>query len=189
MTTDTTRLPRRDVLAASATLAAATPFPAALAQEPAMTVSTDIRKLFTDLEAVWKSRDYSKMRGFWAKRLEAPLYLPEEKKDFITTWAAFDAYFAANAKNSKGGLVTYQPLVAMPMGHGLTMVAFTLEWTTQLVGDAKPIGGSVRGVALVEEEMGAWKLKAYIEAPLAPIIYMRDLYELVAKDRGFAPLP
>ncbi|MDX2142409.1 MAG: hypothetical protein SFV19_03550 [Rhodospirillaceae bacterium] len=154
-----------------------------------MTVPISIRKLFTDLEAVWKSHDFSKMRGFWAKRLEAPLYLPEERKDFITTWADFDAYFAGTAKASKGGLVTYQPLIAMPMSQGLQMVAFTLEWTMQLVTDAKPIGGSVRGVALVDEEMGDAKLKAYIEAPLAPILYMRDLYELVAQARGFKPIP
>jgi hypothetical protein len=177
------------VIGSAVTLAAATHIPTALAQEPAMSVPRDIQKLFIDLEAVWKSRDYSKMRGFWARNLDAPLYLPEEKKEFITTWAAFDAYFAANATGSKGGLVTYQPLLVMPLGPALQMVAFTLEWTTQLVNDAKPIGGSVRGVAVIDKEMGEWKLKAYIEAPLAPIIYMRDLYELVAKERGFQPIP
>ena len=29
--------------------------------------------------------------------------------------------------------------------------------------------------------------QAYIEAPLAPIIYMRDLYKVVAGTRGFKP--
>ena len=154
-----------------------------------MTVDARTQKLFTDLEAVWLSRDFSKMRGFWVKALPAPMYLPEEKKDFITTWAKFDAYFEETAKGSKGGIVTYHPLIAMPTAPGQQMVAFALEWTTQLLNDTKPIGGSVRGVALMEDDGKEWKLKSYIEAPLAPIIYMRDLYELVAKDRGFKPTP
>jgi hypothetical protein len=176
---------RRTILA----IAAGSAVVPAFAQETAMTVDAKTQKVFTDLESVWFGRDYSKMRSFWVSDLPAPLYLPEEKKDFITTWAQFDAYFAANGKASKGGKVTYQPLLAMPMGPGLQMVAFTLEWTTQLVTDAKPIGGSVRGVALMQEEAGAWKLKAYIEAPLAPILYMRELYEVVARERGFKPMP
>jgi len=146
-------------------------------------------KLFTELEALWRSRDFKQMRRHWVKDLAAPVYLPEEKKEFITTWAQFDAYFANAANNSKNSLVTYKPLFAMPSGPGQQMVAFELEWTMQLVNEAAPIGGSVRGFALMEDDGQAWKLKAYIEAPLAPIIYMRDLYQLVAKERGFKPVP
>ena len=182
------KMPRRTLIAAAATIAA-TPSVPAFAQESAMPVDARIQKLFTDLEAVWRSRDFSKMRGFWVKGLPAPMYLPEEKKDFITTWAQFDAYFKATTTGSKGGVVTYQPVIAMPLGPNLQMVAFTLEWTTQLVSDTKPIGGSVRGVAVIEDEAGTWKLRSYIEAPLAPILYMRELYETVAKERGFKPVP
>lgn len=134
-------------------------------------------------------RAFDRMRGYWPKDLAAPMYLPEERKDFITTWAEFDAYFKATAAGSRGGGVKIAPQFAMPMGPGLHMVAFALEWNTQLLADAKPIGGSVRGVALVEDVGHEVKLKAYIEAPLAPILYIRELYEMVATGRGYTPLP
>ena len=160
------------------------------AKDDTMTLPIEpaLQKLFTDMEAVWRVRDFAPMRGFWAKDLAAPLYLPEEKKDFITTWAQFDAYFKNAAAGSRGGLVTYKPLFAMPLADNMQMVTFDLEWTTHLKSEDAPIGGWVRGFAVVERDDADWKLRAYIEAPLAPI-YMRELYKLVAKDRGFKPLP
>jgi hypothetical protein len=154
-----------------------------------MTVDARIKDVFSHLESVWRSRQYAQMREFWVKDLPAPLYLPEERKEFITTWAEFDAYFAGNAKMMKDIIVTYQPITAVPLSATQQIVAFGLEWTTQLVNEAKPIGGSVRGIAVVEDVAGTFKLRAYIEAPLAPIMYMRELYEIVAKDRGFQPIP
>ena len=154
-----------------------------------MLVDAHIHKLFTELEVVWRSREYSKMRSFWVKSLEAPLYLPEERKDFITSWAQFDEYFVGNAKAMRDIIVTYQPLTVMPLSQSQKIVAFALEWTTQIVNETKPIGGSVRGVAVIENEAGTWKLLSYIESPLAPIMYMRELYETVAKERGFKQIP
>jgi hypothetical protein len=182
-----TRLDRRTLIAALPMAAA----PAAAQENASMADALDPRivKLFKDLEAVWASRDFARMRGFWVKDLAAPLYLPEEKKDFMTTWAEFDAYFKGNTQGTRAGLVKVAPQFAMPMGPGLQMVAFALEWTLQLVNEAKPIGGSVRGVALVEDAGPEVKLKAYIEAPLAPIMYIRELYETVAVSRGFKPVP
>ena len=83
--------------------------------------------------------------------------------------------------------MVYRPQHSTAMGQGLEMVAFELEWTTYIKGEDAPIGGSVRGIALFEYDGSAWKLKAYIEAPLAPILYMRDLYKVVAGTRGFKP--
>ncbi len=154
----------------------------------ATAINPQILHIFSELQGMWLSRDFSRMRSFWLKTLPAPLYLPEEKKDFIVTWEQFDAYFAAINSGSKGGGVTYKPLHSTSMGHGQEMVAFELEWTTQINGEDAPIGGSVRGIAMFEYDGQAWKLKAYIEAPLAPILYMRDLYKLVATSRGYKPL-
>ena len=153
----------------------------------ATAINPQILQVFKELEGLWLSRDFSKMRGYWLKSLPAPLYLAEEKKEFFTTWEQFDAYFAAVNAGSRGGAVTYRPLHSTSMGQGQEMVAFELEWTTYIKGEDAPIGGSVRGIALFEYDGQAWKLKAYIEAPLAPIIYMRDLYKLVAGSRGFKP--
>lgn len=153
----------------------------------ATAINPQILQVFKDLEALWLSRDFSKMRGYWLKGLPAPLYLAEEKKEFFTTWEQFDAYFQAVNAGSRGGAVVYHPQHSTAMGQGLEMVAFELEWTTYIKGEDAPIGGSVRGIALFEYDGSAWKLKAYIEAPLAPIIYMRDLYKVVAGTRGFKP--
>jgi hypothetical protein len=174
-------------LGSSAAAFAAAAEPPATAPQPA--IDRGILALFAEMETVWRSREFGRMRGFWAKDLEAPLYLPEEKHEFITTWAAFDAYFANAARSSRGGKVRYKPLLAVPVGERQRMVAFELEWLTHLRNEDAPIGGSVRGVSLVEYDGSEWKLRAYVEAPLAPIVYMRELYKLFAKDRGFEALP
>jgi hypothetical protein len=155
----------------------------------ATAINPQILRVFAELEAMWQTRDFGRMRSFWLKGLAAPLYLAEEKKDFITSWEQFDAYFAAINSGSRGGGVVYRPLHSTAMGQGQEMVAFELEWTTQLKGEDAPIGGSVRGIALFEYDGQGWKLRAYIEAPLAPILYVRDLYKLVAASRGYKPLP
>jgi hypothetical protein len=154
-----------------------------------MSVDARIQKLFSDIQATWRNQQYSNMRSFWLSTLDAPLYLPEERKEFITSWEQFDAYFAGNAKAMRGILVTIAPQFAVPLSATQQSVVFNLEWTTQMVNDPKPIGGWVRGLAVVEDEAGAYKLRSYIEAPLAPIMYMRELYEVVATQRSFTPTP
>ena len=152
-------------------------------------VNPRILEVFAELEHMWQSRDFAAMRSHWLSDLPTPLYLAEEKATFFTTWPEVESYFADVKAHSKAGLVKYKPLHATPMGPGQEMVAFTLEWNVHLTGEAVPIGGSVRGVALFAEEKGAWKLRAYIEAPLAPIVYMRELYKLVPETRGFKAAP
>ena len=155
----------------------------------AASVNPGILEVFAELEHMWQSRDFGAMRGYWLADLPAPLYLAEEKAAFFTTWAELESYFADIKSHSKGGLVKYKPLHSTPMGAGQEMVAFTLEWNVHLTGEAVPIGGNVRGIAVFAEQKGAWKLRSYIEAPLAPIIYMRELYKLVPEARGFKPVP
>lgn len=123
------------------------------------------------------------MRSLWLDDLAAPLYLAEEHREFITTWDAVDAYFRTTSAAIRAITTAYRVVTVLPAAPGQNMIAFELDWSAA-IDPEPPLAGSVRGFALVEREAGTWKLRAYVEAPLAPIVYMNDLYRLVARARG-----
>ena len=46
-----------------------------------------------------------------------------------------------------------------------------------MVGQDKPVGGDLRVTAVFRKTPAGWRLFHYVEAPLAPIIYVRRLYQ------------
>jgi len=43
------------------------------------------------------------------------------------------------------------------------------------------VAGTLRAIAICEPTAAGWRIRAWVEAPLAPIVYMRALYEGVAR--------
>lgn len=146
-------------------------------------MTSEVGTLFSSLETIWRTKDFARMRSQWLSNLEAPLYLAEEHRSFITTWPGFDDYFRKTAEVIREITARYRVVAVLPAAAGQNLVAFELDWSAA-IDPEPPVAGSVRGVAFVELEHDEWKLRAYVEAPLAPIVYMGELYQLVARTRG-----
>lgn len=149
----------------------------------AQNVEPAIAAFFTTLEGVWRTKDFSRMRKLWLTDLPAPLYVAEENPTIVTSWEAFDAYFVQTSSALRQISSSYRIVAVLPGAPGQQIVAFELDWSAAIGPVDPPVAGSVRGQALLEREGNAWKLRSYVEAPLAPIVYIGELYKFVACSR------
>jgi hypothetical protein len=149
-----------------------------------VTPAAGIRATFDALEAIWRSGELARIRTLWLEDLAAPLYLAEERKGFITGWTELEQYFAATAASLKDIRTQYDIVSVQDAGDDACVAAFEMRWSVAYRSDGSRIAGEVRGLALLKCERGAWRFRAYVEAPLAPIVYLRELYELAARSRA-----
>jgi hypothetical protein len=63
------------------------------------------------------------------------------------------------------------------MPEGLVLATWRMEWRVHIHGCDKPTGGETRVAALLRHTQSGLRFAAYVEAPLAPILYLRRLYE------------
>jgi hypothetical protein len=138
--------------------------------------------LFYAMERAFSGKDFRALRDLFAPGLAAPFYLAEEHPNFLTDWAALEAYWQSTDSSIEQLRVRYKVQSTSPVSDELMMAAVTLEWIAHMP-EQQPIGGDLRVAALCRLTGETWRLVAYVEAPLAPISYVRELYRRVARDK------
>ena len=131
--------------------------------------------LMRDYAAAWAENDAEALKRFW-DRARAPVYLAEEIDAAFTEWAAVEAYWRNNEGQHLDVRLTFSQARYVDVGEGLVMGVHHMEWTIAFT-DKPAMGGDNRVAALYRETGEGWRIAAWIEAPLAPITYMRKLYE------------
>ena len=133
----------------------------------------------------WASLDAARLEAHWDVGDDAPLYIAEEVDAVFSDWSAVRGYWRANAAYIAEIDVAFDAPVIKELGAREALVAAQMRWRVAFKSAAmKPIAGDNRVVALVRRKDGAWKLAAWIEAPLAPLAYLRRELE-----RDAAPIP
>ena len=103
-------------------------------------------------------------------------------------WAAaealgFDAGAAVDVPGDPGADGVNHPWPIFPHPRGKDFVDFDEDLQVKDIlgavaeGYEKPVGADNRAVALFRKLPEGWRICRYVEAPLAPILYMRKLYE------------
>jgi hypothetical protein len=140
--------------------------------------------LETEIDAVlaryyerFGAMDFAGTRAAWDTDDPHPTYLAEEIDDFLRDWPAIDAYWAASQAAMSSLSSRHWAVQARRVSDELATATWRLHWNAQVVGQATPVGGDVRVSGVFRRRAAGWRLFHYIEAPLAPIIYMRKLYE------------
>jgi hypothetical protein len=143
----------------------------------------DIATLFAGVEDMFLNleRDHKNFRKFWAPDIATPVYIAEEHKEIITDWASLESYFEAAAKVLGAVVCKYDLKAVVPIQADLVTAYGQMEWQAAIRPEVDKLGGYVRFVAVLRNSDGGWGLVSYVEAPLAPIIYLGELYKLVAK--------
>jgi hypothetical protein len=143
----------------------------------------DIANIFAGLENMFLNleSEYQKFRKFWAPDIETPLYIAEEHKDVITDWASLETYFETAAKMLGPVVCKYDLKAIVPIQPDLVTAYCQMEWQAAIKPEVEKMGGYVRVVAVLRNSEMGWRFVSYVEAPLAPIIYLGELYRLVAK--------
>lgn len=121
--------------------------------------------------------DFAAVRALWDADEPEPLCLPEESGTFLRDWAGLEAYWAETRRTLARVQARPRDLHARSLGPDLASADWNLHWDAEVIGRAAPVGGEVRVAAIFRSRPAGWRLVQYVEAPLAPILYVRRLYE------------
>ena len=137
------------------------------------------------LQDNWSRMDLKAMADLWDSSDPNPFYLPEEVDEPLRDWDAIHAYWDKTMQLIPRLKMRIWDTQADPLGENLAWVSYQFHWDAEAEGYAKPVGADNRAVALFRKLPEGWRICRYVEAPLAPILYMRKLYEN-SVDKDFA---
>lgn len=140
-----------------------------------------IEALLKDLEARWTANDLQRLRELWHPDDDTPLYQPEEIEAPLTDWAAVQDYWHKTAESIISFEMRTWDLHIKSLTDDLVCVWYRMYWRGEIQGYDKPIGGENRVSATLQRTPEGWRFRQLTEAPIAPILYMKWLYEKAAE--------
>lgn len=144
------------------------------------TIDPGIAQLFETLGRHYGAKDFAAVRALWVDGLAAPFYLAEEHDEFMDSWDKVENYWRLTSRALTHLRARFVPRTCVPLDERRQLVGFELTWLAS-VGSEAPVAGTLRAAALCERVAAGWRIRAWVEAPLAPIVYMRQLYHGVAR--------
>ncbi|MEZ5458578.1 MAG: nuclear transport factor 2 family protein [Steroidobacteraceae bacterium] len=143
-------------------------------------VSAELAALFDALGCHYGNKDFPAVRALWLPDLETPFYIAEEHGEVMTSWEQIERYWRITSESLAHLRARFEPRGTVPLSATQQLVGFDLTWLAR-VGSTAPVAGTLRAIAICEQTTAGWRIRAWVEAPLAPIVYMRALYEGVAR--------
>ena len=140
-------------------------------------LTEEITAVLDRLRNNWNRMDLKAMADLWDTSDPQPFYLPEEVEEPLRDWDAIQAYWGKTMQIIPRLKMRIWDLEAVPVTDGLAWVSYQFHWDAVAEGYDKPVGADNRAVALFRKLPEGWRICRYVEAPLAPILYMRKLYE------------
>lgn len=136
-----------------------------------------IRRVLADLELAWRTLDFVALRSLWDESRE-PVYFAEEAPEPLLDWAALQAYWdLTRASIEAMGMRISSVHGVRELAPDLVSVVYSMHWDARVRGAATPLGGDNRVCATLHRTSEGWRFVQYVESPLAPIVYMKRLYE------------
>ena len=140
-------------------------------------LAEEIGAVLQQLQHNWNRMDLKAMADLWDTSDPHPFYLPEEIEQPLRDWDAIRAYWDQTMAMIPRLKMRLWDLHAAPLSDDLAWVSYQFHWDAVAEGYDKPVGADNRAVALFRKLPEGWRFCRYAEAPLAPILYMRKLYE------------
>ena len=145
---------------------------AARAAEPA----PEIVAVLDAYRGAWNAHQFAQLPQYWDTADPTPIYLAEEASAAAMDWPAVRAYWKDTARVIERIQVQYANIRTKPVGPDQVMVVMDMRWDALWDG-GRLTGGDNRVVASLRRTKDGWKFFSWVEAPLAPIVYMRRLYQ------------
>ncbi len=137
-----------------------------------------IESMFDSYREAWAANEASLLEAHWDVSDPTPVYLAEEIDQPITDWDGLRAYWRHNEGFHEKVRLGFSGYVYKPLGDDRVMVVFDMRWDIRFRNfESDAMGGDNRVVTTLRRVDGQWRLTSWAEAPIAPIIYMRRLYE------------
>jgi hypothetical protein len=139
-------------------------------------VRSAIEAVFDSYARAWRVNDAGRIESHWDTSDPTPFYVAEEIEEVHDTWPKLRAYWQHNETFHQAVELAFEKFQYKPVAADVIMVAFQMRWDIHFAA-GNAMGGDNRVLTLLRDIDGVWKLTAWIEAPIAPINYMRQLYE------------
>lgn len=149
-------------------------------------LAASLDAVLTELYARYSARDFEATRALWDADEPHPTYLAEEIDDFLRSWPEIENYWTTTRTFLPHLGARHCDLKAHAIGPDLAIATCHMHWDALIAGTARAIGGDVRVTATFRRRADGWKLIHYVEAPLAPTIYLRRALERSVTP-GFPP--
>jgi hypothetical protein len=140
-------------------------------------MEADVKAQIEALGSYWNANDIQGIIDLWDTDDPYPVYQAEEEEALAASWPALRDYWSRTRALSEKMAVRYSAIGVKLFSSHDALAHWALHWDMKLAGRPKPMGGDNRAFALLRLKPEGWRFHAYIEGPLAPITYMRKLYE------------
>lgn len=136
-----------------------------------------IESMFASYQAAWAANDPQQLEAHWDESDSTPVYLAEEVAERMSDWEAIRGYWNNNREYIERVRLTFSNFVFKSMHEDLVTTVFDMRWDIRFRNaDTEPMGGDNRVVATVRRVRDDWRLIAWVEAPLAALPYLQQLY-------------
>lgn len=140
---------------------------------------TDLQRaaeeLLADVIARWNRHDLNSLIDCWDRDEADPIYLAEEALEPLVGWDAIANYWASTQRSLRRISLRTWDLRVREVAPGLALAFWQMHWNADT--GSTLIGGDVRVSALLRETAAGWRFIHYVEAPLAPMRYVRQTLE------------
>ncbi len=136
----------------------------------------EILRLLSELEQAWCRLDFTRIRGLWDESQD-PVYVAEENPRVHLSWPQLQAYFDLTSRTIERMSMRIEGEPALrEIAAGVVTAAYSMHWDAAVRGESRPMGGDNRVVDTFRRTAHGWRFVQHVEAPLAPISYVRELY-------------
>jgi len=155
------------------------------------------QRALLDLYAeAWHANDPARIAACWHLSDPAPLYKAEEMERPFRDFGAIRAYWEHNRSFHASVRLAFSELQVKPVAEGVDLLVTAMRWDIAFAADArlpdgsrfpsagKAMGGDNHVLALVARLPEGLRFRTWVEAPDAPLSYMRRLYEQAARPSG-----
>ena len=134
-------------------------------------IQQEIEALLEQLSGFWNRSELSGIRT------TEPCYLPEESAEPLIGWEQIEGYWSQTLTIISKLSMRIWDLRLKRLSDDLVVALYQMHWNARVSGYPEPVGGDNRVTAIFRHTSEGWRFCHYVEAPLAPILYMRKLYE------------
>ncbi|HSN72084.1 MAG TPA: nuclear transport factor 2 family protein [Steroidobacteraceae bacterium] len=137
----------------------------------------ELAELLEQVVAAWNRLDFAALEALWDPDESRPFYLPEEAPSALTSWEALREYWTGTRRVTRALSMRVWNLEAKPIAADLAVALWQMHWNADVEGYERPVGGDNRVTAIFRRRGDRWRFIHYVEAPLAPILYLKRFYE------------
>ncbi|MDG2242404.1 MAG: nuclear transport factor 2 family protein [Rhodospirillaceae bacterium] len=148
--------------------------------------TTPIETAVTAWTEAWSGRNCAGVLSLWDDSDNQATYLPAERIEPLIGTVAVTDYVTTVCRLFGDIRHRAESPVYRRLTEDTGMAFYSLVW--MLSDNRGPIGSTCRVTALWRKRNDEWRLFHYAEAPLAPLLELRDFYEAVAAE-GLGAIP